>query len=171
MDGRIRNNKRAVSPVIATIIIVAVAIVMSIAAAYWVMGLTAGFTRYEKLEFVSAYPIKDNDCFNISITVKNTGTSPATITKFLLNGVPDDIILTDNTNNGKKFEIYYSNNNTKFIVDNTKLTINPGDSENIKILISDEAEIGAGKATSGITLEITIQTANGYQYSKSIVLP
>ncbi|MEM4576208.1 MAG: archaellin/type IV pilin N-terminal domain-containing protein [Candidatus Nezhaarchaeales archaeon] len=171
MSKKPRNIRKAVSPVIATIIIVAVAIVMSIAAAYWVMGLTAGFTRYEKLEFVSAYPIKDGKCFNISITVKNTGTSPATITKFLLNGVPDDIILAENDH--EKFKIYYYNGTKfeEFKVGNNEITINPGESEHLKISISDGAKIGAGTTTSGLTLEVTIQTANGYQYSKSIVLP
>jgi flagellin-like protein len=49
----VRGKDRAVSPVIATIIIVAVAIVMSIAVAYWVLGLAGTFTRYEKIEIMS----------------------------------------------------------------------------------------------------------------------
>ncbi|MEM2812119.1 MAG: archaellin/type IV pilin N-terminal domain-containing protein, partial [Candidatus Bathyarchaeia archaeon] len=59
MNGILRHNQKAVSPVIATIIIVAVAIVMSIAVAYWMLGLATTFTRYEKLEFISAYAVKD----------------------------------------------------------------------------------------------------------------
>ncbi|MBS7638222.1 DUF4352 domain-containing protein, partial [Candidatus Bathyarchaeota archaeon] len=57
------EDRRGVSPVIATIIIVAIAIVMSLAVAYWMLGLGGAFTRYEKLEFVSAY-----------VTVEKNGT-------------------------------------------------------------------------------------------------
>jgi FlaG/FlaF family flagellin (archaellin) len=49
------RDRRGVSPVIATIIIVSIAIVMSLAVAYWMLGLGGAFTRYEKLEFTSAY--------------------------------------------------------------------------------------------------------------------
>ena len=47
-----RGNVKAVSPVIATIIIVAIAITMSIAVAYWLLGLGSSFTKYEKVEFI-----------------------------------------------------------------------------------------------------------------------
>ena len=51
----LRGNLKAVSPVIATIIIVAIAITMSIAVAYWLLGLGSSFTKYEKVEFTTAY--------------------------------------------------------------------------------------------------------------------
>jgi flagellin-like protein len=41
----LHRNVKAVSPVIATIIIVAIAITMSIAVAYWMLGLGNSFTK------------------------------------------------------------------------------------------------------------------------------
>ncbi|MEM2149981.1 MAG: archaellin/type IV pilin N-terminal domain-containing protein [Candidatus Bathyarchaeia archaeon] len=184
MAKRIGRDVKAVSPVIATIIIVAVAIVMSIAVAYWMLGLATTFTRYEKLEFVSAYAVKGKylnetskfvPVFNITITVKNTGSSPATVTKFLLNGIPDDVI---NTTSAKLLNysrimcgliVLYDGN--KFNFTKTTVTINPGETQTFKIIIADGAKVGNGIVTSGISLEIVVQTAAGNQYPKTIVLP
>ncbi|MEM4733238.1 MAG: archaellin/type IV pilin N-terminal domain-containing protein, partial [Candidatus Bathyarchaeia archaeon] len=83
------GNVKAVSPVIATIIIVAIAIVMSIAVAYWMLGLGGAFTRYEKIEIQSAYATKTSmdidqgqeleDVFNVTARLKNTGSADATL--------------------------------------------------------------------------------------------
>ena len=51
MQGR-KNS--GISPVVATVILVAVAIVIAIAVAFWASGLVGVFTRFEKLEIVSA---------------------------------------------------------------------------------------------------------------------
>jgi len=56
----VRRKDRAVSPVIATIILVAIAIVMAIAVAYWALGLGGTFTRYEKIEIMSMYAVSDD---------------------------------------------------------------------------------------------------------------
>jgi len=172
----LRRSKKAVSPVIATIIIVAVAIVMSIAVAYWMLGLVGTFTRFEKLEFVSAYAVKyvinsGKNAFNITISVKNSGTSPATVTKFFFNGIT-------NIKEGKTLEenvglriLYGSTAESSFKADGTTVTINPGETKTFSIHMLDGAIIGSGYAVSGVSLEITIQTAAGNQYPKTITLP
>ncbi|RLG80884.1 MAG: DUF4352 domain-containing protein, partial [Thermoprotei archaeon] len=40
---------KAISPVIATVIIVAVAITIAIAVAFWMTGIVGAMTRFEKL--------------------------------------------------------------------------------------------------------------------------
>ena len=165
MKRSLRRSRKAVSPVIATIIIVAVAIVMSIAVAYWMLGLAGTFTRFEKLEFISAYATKDtNGDFEITLTVKSSGTSPATVTKFFFNGIPDTTV---KENNG--FSITYDSEN--FTPDTTTVTVNPGETKTFKIQMPYSATIGSGYAVSGVSLEIMIQTAAGNQYPKSITLP
>ncbi|MEM1514972.1 MAG: archaellin/type IV pilin N-terminal domain-containing protein [Thermoproteota archaeon] len=167
MARAFRRDRKGISPVIATIIIVAVAIVISIAVAYWLMGLGTAFTRYEKLEFISAYPIRDdNKYYNITIVVKSTGSAPATVAKFFFNGVPDSVV---NATNQGNFTITYDG--ASFIIDSTTVPVNPGETKTFLIRLPYNATIGAGYATSGVTLEIMIQTAAGYQYSKQIVLP
>jgi len=147
---RFRMNKKGVSPVIATIIIVAVAIVMSIAVAYWVLGLGASMTRYEKLQFISAYASGDESTgYTINMQLKNTGSAPATldVDTVFVNGKPvGDVGAT-----------------AAF----TPLTLDPGASTTAASLDLT----GATGFTSGMTVEITIQTTAGNQYPKVVVLP
>ncbi|MEM3398327.1 MAG: archaellin/type IV pilin N-terminal domain-containing protein [Nitrososphaerota archaeon] len=80
----IGRSKSGISPVVATVILVAVAIVIAIAVAFWASGLVGIFTRFEKLEIVSAY---QQDETTITLSVKNTGTSPTSIIQVVVNGV------------------------------------------------------------------------------------
>jgi flagellin-like protein len=84
----VRGRKNSgISPVVATVILVAVAIVIAIAVAFWASGLVGIFTRFEKLEILSAYQDTDVNVNNIVIRVRNTGSSPTSITEVVINGV------------------------------------------------------------------------------------
>ena len=78
------RSRLGISPVVATVILVAVAIVIAIAVAFWASGLVGIFTRFEKLEIISAY---QEDETTIKMVVKNTGTSPTSIIQVVVNGV------------------------------------------------------------------------------------
>jgi len=149
-----RRNLKAVSPVIATIIIVAIAIVMSIAVAYWVLGLGATFTKYEKVEFVSAYATGTQATgYTITMSLKNTGTATATFdtTTVFYNGKPASAYLvTDQP-----------------VASFTPLTLNPGQATTAASITMNSGT----DWTSGMTVEVTIQTTSGDQYPKAIVLP
>jgi flagellin-like protein len=73
-----------ISPVVATVILVAVAIVIAIAVAFWASGLVSVFTRFEKIEIVSAYW----DGSQVVVIAKNSGSSPAVIDAIFVNGLP-----------------------------------------------------------------------------------
>jgi len=79
------TSRRAVSPVIATVILIAVAVALGIAVAVWAGALTGSLQKTEKL-VISAYP--DGTQTNIIISVTNSGASPITITQVQWNGVP-----------------------------------------------------------------------------------
>jgi len=72
-----KEGNRGISPVIATVILVAVAITLSVAVAYWMGGLTSSYTRFEKLDLISTR-IEEG---LIVVTARNTG--------------PSDIVVTD----------------------------------------------------------------------------
>jgi flagellin-like protein len=77
------NDKRALSPVVASIILVAVAIAISIALAGWFTGFTYQFTQVEDLRVIS-----DNWGVNASfvdLTLRNGGTSNTVITLLKVN--------------------------------------------------------------------------------------
>ena len=142
---------RAVSPVIATIIIVAIAIVMSIAVAYWMLGIGATFTRFEKLEFISGYAVANNNSFDVKIKLKNTGTADATVDLVFLNGIPyTDYSPSVNITDG-------------FI----NATLKPGDTLNATITLPKDGS----SWRSGMSVEVMVQTVSGRQYPKTIVLP
>jgi flagellin-like protein len=90
VEGR---KKSGISPVVATVILVAVAIVTAIAVAFWASGLVGVFTRFEKLEIVSAI-MTDEDTFTVRI--RNTGSADSSIIQVVVQGraigTPDDPI-------------------------------------------------------------------------------
>jgi flagellin-like protein len=87
------RKKSGISPVVATVILVAVAIVTAIAVAFWASGLVGVFTRFEKLEIVSAI-MTDEDTFTVRI--RNTGSADSSIIQVVVQGraigTPDDPI-------------------------------------------------------------------------------
>ena len=62
----------------------AVAIVIAIAVAFWASGLVGVFTRFEKIEIMSAYW----DGSRVIVLAKNSGSSPAVVDMILVNGLP-----------------------------------------------------------------------------------
>ncbi|MEM0375639.1 MAG: archaellin/type IV pilin N-terminal domain-containing protein [Nitrososphaerota archaeon] len=78
------RRKAGISPVVATVILVAVAIVIAIAVAFWASGLVGVFTRFEKIEIQAAYW----DGTRVIVIAKNTGSSPAVVDMILVNGLP-----------------------------------------------------------------------------------
>ena len=77
------RSRSGISPVVATVILVAVAIVIAIAVAFWASGLVGIFTRFEKLEIVSAI-MTDADKFQVII--RNTGSADTAIIQVLVQG-------------------------------------------------------------------------------------
>ncbi|MEN3048393.1 MAG: archaellin/type IV pilin N-terminal domain-containing protein [Candidatus Caldarchaeales archaeon] len=77
------RGKKAISPVVATVILVAVAIVIAIAVAFWASGLVGVFTRFEKLEVVSAVML-DLDTFRVRL--RNTGSADTSIIQVVVQG-------------------------------------------------------------------------------------
>jgi flagellin-like protein len=69
------RSKKALSPVIATIILIAVTVAVSLAVAAWMGALTFSFTTTEQLTYTS-YLWGSGDK-NVTLTVENTG--PATL--------------------------------------------------------------------------------------------
>ncbi len=153
-----RRSIKAVSPVIATIIIVAIAITMSIAVAYWVLGLGSSFTKYEKVEFTSAYADISGTNFVAVVNFKNTGSATATVDNATIfyNGKPSVGFATLDQPNA----ILNSS------LTSTTLNLIPGAIGN--------ATITMNRGTtwqSGMTVEIMIQTSAGKQYPKVLTLP
>ena len=85
---KIRKNEKALSPVVASIILIAVTVAVSIAVAAWMGALTVGFMETKTLTITDA---QFTNAENITLPVKNTGTGDVTIASAKVNGELCDV--------------------------------------------------------------------------------
>jgi flagellin-like protein len=86
---KIRKNSKALSPVVASIILIAVTVAVSIAVAAWMGALTVGFMDTNTVTITSATFTDDGGspaADIIQLAVKNTGTSAVTLATGKVNG-------------------------------------------------------------------------------------
>ncbi|MEM1945337.1 MAG: archaellin/type IV pilin N-terminal domain-containing protein [Nitrososphaerota archaeon] len=146
---RLKRKTSAVSPVIATVIIVAIAITVAVGVGFWVMGITSSFTRFEKLEISSAYV--DSSCQDATpITVGVLGT-PLRI----LAGGEANLAVSLGNNYNACLRVR-NTGTTDLSIDSVFLNGRPTDLENV---------------IPGMTVEINLHTASGKDYPKTVVIP
>jgi len=80
------RSKKALSPVVAAIILIAVTVAVSIAVAAWMGALTFTFMATEQVKITNVVFGGSGGSKYINITVQNTGTSPVTINELWING-------------------------------------------------------------------------------------
>jgi flagellin-like protein len=81
---KLLKSKKALSPVIAAIILIAVTVAVSIAVAAWMGALTFTFMATEQLGFTNC--VWDTSGYTwVELTVKNTGTSSLTLSQVKIN--------------------------------------------------------------------------------------
>lgn len=82
---KIRKNVKALSPVVASIILIAVTVAVSIAVAAWMGALTFTFTNTEQIQVTNMEFLESNTI--IRVTLNNTGTSPVTMNEVWVNNI------------------------------------------------------------------------------------
>ncbi len=82
---KLLKSKKALSPVVAAIILIAVTVAVSIAVAAWMGSLTIGFmnTKEAKITSVTFHTLSSTDYINFTIT--NTGTTKVNIDTIKVN--------------------------------------------------------------------------------------
>ena len=151
------RGKAGISPVMATVILVAIAIVIAIAVAFWATGLVGVFTRFEKLEITAAY--YDVSGPYVVLRVKNTGSASATIDDIYVNGIPEG-----QTN----YEIAAPPSGPSCTIhDSVNATCAPGQAVEIHVTaLPDGSDF-----TPGVTYEIAVHTASGKTYPAAVQIP
>ena len=151
------RSRKAVSPVIATVILVAVAITVAVAVSYWMGGITSQYTKFEKVEIQSGSCSKDaSGNWTITMDLKNSGTATATLISIFINDVEIDFY----------GEIPIATNFTTDMTDSYSLT--SGMSGTINIYISS-SKVGS-TLSSGTTVNIKVHSAGGMDYIKLVEL-
>ena len=87
--GKFRKNAKALSPVIATIILIAVTVAVSVVVAAWMGALTIGFMGKTEQASITNVVLSNGSSGgtlyeNATVTVQNTGSSTVTITSALI---------------------------------------------------------------------------------------
>jgi flagellin-like protein len=84
-----RRSRKALSPVVASIILIAVTVAVSIAVAAWMGALTIGFMGTEELKITSmTFGTGTSPDQFITISASNTGTNSITISSVTVTPVP-----------------------------------------------------------------------------------
>jgi flagellin-like protein len=81
---KIRKNAKALSPVVASIILIAVTVAVSIAVAAWMGALTVGFMGSSSVTITDVTFNSGNA--TATLALKNTGTKTVTIASVKING-------------------------------------------------------------------------------------
>ncbi len=144
------------SPVIATVILVAVAITVSVAVAYWMGGIAGQYTKFEKVEIQSAIVTRGEGSGNwtIELKVKNTGTAVATLISSFVNNIEVDYYGLTAAGTGE-----ITTNQTE------STSIPSGASFVINVYINNYEFL-----SSGTTVNIKLHSAGGMDYIKLVEL-
>ena len=175
------KSRRAVSPVIATVVLVAVAITIAVAVSYWMSGISSQYTQFEKIEMTSAYcesaQSGGSDAWNVTIDFRNTGTTESAVIGMSINGKAID----DYGNAGTG----YSDDNIRCYNatwqqidfaetgsgDPIKYTVKPGTVGQLIIsILQTPASADDYEFSSGTTIEVSLRSAAGNTYMKMITL-
>jgi archaeal type IV pilus assembly protein PilA len=142
---KILKNAKALSPVVASIILIAVTVAVSIAVAAWMGALSFNFMGTEQLSYTGYTwnsPFVGSGWFNF--TVKNTGSSGLTITDVRVDGT------TQTTMNYKLGAGAW----TSFVGGTTTVSLDKGTSVQFSVFYNTNY-------ISGIQYEFTAITAKG----------
>jgi flagellin-like protein len=85
---KLLKSKKALSPVVAAIILIAVTVAVSIAVAAWMGSLSMGFMETKELTIssIEITPSSTGVAGTIEIDVRNTGTGDVTVSSAKING-------------------------------------------------------------------------------------
>jgi len=149
------KSRKALSPVVAAIILIAVTVAVSIAVAAWMGALTFTFMKTEELKITGISWGGSNR--NATLTVKNTGTGALTITSVKLNDA-----------NGV-LSYYRTPGGTWTAFPSTGLAMNPGDT--YELWVQRDSSNPPTAFASGTKYEFAFHTATGNRYPYTATAP
>jgi len=158
------TKRRAISPVIATVILVAITITVAVAVSYWMSGISGQYTQFEKVEIQTAICTLDSSGhWKIEVKMKNSGSKSSTLTNVFVNDVEV---------NGSEGKSGYDESGptdakiTTSLTIATPFSISSGNSSTVKIWIGK----GYETLSSGTTVNIKIHSAAGMDYIRLVSL-
>lgn len=166
---KVLKDRRGISPVITTVIIVAVGITIAIAVALWMSGLIGRFTTYEEIKISTPYAEYDtgSDSFIIYISFKNTGSVATSIDDIRINGLSTSSSSWSSSSGGG-FTYTWTDGSQG---DKLPIDAKVGDTVDLTISFPNGITYPGGQLTHSISLDIKLISSGGKEYPTSAVLP
>jgi FlaG/FlaF family flagellin (archaellin) len=157
-----KGNRKAISPIPATAILLGIAIISSVILGVFYKEVTSAYTNYSTLEFLSATSFVTNSVENakwgVVFLVKNSGTEDILIENLAVN---DDLIELYGILSGGSISDKYSIGTS---VSSDGIILRPGES------MSAYVWIGSGLYSSGTSINIRILNVNSVDVSYNVYL-
>ena len=173
MNRNIAREKRGLSPVIATVILISVTIVVAVSVAYWMGSIASGYTTFEQIELPTSYARWDgnntftNGGWNVTIELKNTGSADATIDNIFLNGIPLSGYSSDSIR-------LYEDGRQVSDLSSISISVTKGGSKTLLIQVEKynaTDNSGIEGCTPGTWVDFKIHSASGRDYPTRVKLP
>lgn len=151
---------------IASVILVAVAITVAVAVAYWMGGISGQYTKFEKVELTTAYSTRvAGSGWLITIDLRNTGTTASTLNTVFINEKPLN-------STGYGASDFPSGVGDRIVtnIEEGGTTIGSGASDTFRVWIWNDGTNGYGTLSSGTTLNVKLHSAGGMDYIKLVEL-
>jgi len=149
---------RVLSPLIATVILVSVAVAVSAAFALWASNMVSVESSRD-LEIISSYNSPVEGGWNVTVIAKNIGTRPTSIVRVMVNHRVCDIMVVFEGARGR----------ASFPAEATDYYVAPGERVVLYFTLRSGESCGI-LFTPGQMVEITIVTSTGMEYPQSIQL-
>jgi len=163
---------KAISPVIATVIIVSVAIALAIAVALWITGVIGGLSKMERLDITAAYYNRDvnidgTDCYEIVIEISNKGSVATTIDRIFVNNKPVNPTYGQISSVSNEAWNATCSGYSGCTLDTSsgEVTLQAGGGTEIRLYLAK------GQYISGQVVQIIVHTATGGEYPTQVTLP
>jgi len=157
------RNKKALSPVIATVILVAVTIVVAVSVAYWMGSIASSYTAFEQIDIPTSYPEWNTTGWKVHVELKNSGSADATINNIFLNQKPLKDYLAGN------IEVNYTMPDGSYKIADLQsigISIHKGSTVKVIVYIADVTE----GCSHGTNVNLKLHSAAGYDYTTQVKL-
>jgi FlaG/FlaF family flagellin (archaellin) len=157
---RTRERRRGVTPIIATILLVSIAVTVTVAVAFWQGNAVGRHTQFEHLVRQNAICSVNAGNWTIALKVKNAGMTDAHLTNLFLNG--EEVDTYDAVDSGYTFADEWATNMTQTEI------IRSGETREIVVYLDPDRPDST--LSPGTLVEITMHSAGGMDYFTLVTL-
>jgi flagellin-like protein len=138
---KFKKNAKALSPVVASIILIAVTVAVSVVVAAWMGGMTIGLMG--SAEQISITNVAFPDAGTIQVLVQNAGGTQGTINSAFINGAVTTISTPIGVAKSNQTVLTFTTTG----LTNTTLALNPGTSYTVKLITAKGTSVVSSPTT------------------------